>query len=648
MTALSINLHVADRLTIVVGGGPLAARRATTLLSAGARVQMVAPDFSTAAAAIDHADLVRIERRYEAAELKDAFLAIAATNDRDVNARVCADANAAGVLCSNASDPQSGDFTFPAAAHYGRVTIAVDTGGASPELAKKLLKQLGRHLDTHAGAAADTLAIMREHLLAVGPPDQRSPLLREFANLPLEMLAALSADDARKYVENAGTGPRDERASEASRILTCASRGSRLALMQTSSITSALERAGIESRVVTIATRGDLAPHRPLSEMNAENIFVKEIEVALLDGRADYAVHSCKDLPSTLDPGLQLIAISEREDPRDAFCSERFASFYELPSGARVGTSSIRRRAQLKSLRHDLEYVDCRGNVDTRLRKLREGEFDALVLAMAGLNRLSAAASSTVAFEVDEIVPAVGQGALAVETRSEGSELHETIRETINDTCTELAVVCERSALAALGGGCNAPIGVNAHFGAGALTVSGIVCSHDGSQTVAARATATVENPLQAAELGERLATQLLTSGAAQLLGSPEIGLPLAGRIIMLPRTQERESRIAPALERGGARVLQVRGAEEALQALGEGTVDMVVFASSGAVDTVSEMFPTWRVDATRPAIAAMGEASAGAAAERGVEADVVAEQPTIESLVVAIQRYFKHGVATR
>ena len=124
--------------------------------------------------------------------------------------------------------------------------------------------------------------------------------------------------------------------------------------------------------------------------------------------------------------------------------------------------------------------------------------------------------------------------------------------------------------------------------------------------------------------------------------------LPLAGRIIMLPRTQERESRIAPALERGGARVLQVRGAEEALQAFGEQTVDMVVFASSGAVDTVSGMFPTWRVDATRPAIAAMGEASAEAAAARGVEADVVAEEPSIESLVAAVQRYFKHGVALR
>ena len=617
------------------------------LLSAGARVRMVAPDFCPEALAIDHADLTRVERRYENSDLAGAILVLAATNETAVNARVCADARSAGVLCSDASDPQGGDFTFPAAGHYGRITIAVDTGGASPELSKKLLKQFSAQLDTHAGAAADTLGIMREHLFAVEPAAHRSRLLREFANLPLEMLAALSTDDARRYVENAVSGARDKRRSEGTQILTCASRGSRLALMQTASITSALERAGLQSRVLTIATQGDLAPHRPLSAMNAENIFVKEIETALLDGRADYAVHSCKDLPSTLDPGLRLIAISQREDPRDAFCSERFASFYELPPGARVGTSSVRRRAQLMSLRLDLEYVDCRGNVDTRLRKLREGEFDALVLAMAGLKRLSTSAPSTVAFEVDEIVPAVGQGSLAIETRSEESRLHDTIRQTINDTHAEVAVACERSALAALGGGCNAPIGIHAHFVTGALTVSGIVCSPDGSQTVAARATALIENPLQAADLGERLATQLLTSAAAELLGS-ELGLPLAGRVIMLPRTQERESRIAPALERGGARVLQVRGAEEALQALGEQTVDMVVFASSGAVDTVSEMFPTWRVDATRPAIVAMGEAAAGAAAARGVEADVVAEEPSIESLVAAIRRYFKHGVALK
>ena len=295
MTALPINLHVADRLVVVVGGGPLAARRAAMLLSAGARVRMVAPDFCSEALAIDRADLARVERRYENADLVGAFLVLAATNERDVNAQVCADTRSAGVLCSNASDPRSGDFTFPAAGHYGGITIAVDTGGASPELAKKLLDKLSAELDKDAGAAADTLRIMREHLFAVGPAAQRSHLLREFANLPLEMLAALSADDARKYVENAATGPEDKRRSETSQVLTCASRGSRLALVQTFSITSALERAGLESRVLTIATHGDLAPQRPLSAMNAENIFVKEIETALLERRADYAVHSCKD-----------------------------------------------------------------------------------------------------------------------------------------------------------------------------------------------------------------------------------------------------------------------------------------------------------------------------------------------------------------
>ncbi|MBV8726224.1 MAG: hydroxymethylbilane synthase [Candidatus Eremiobacteraeota bacterium] len=647
MKALSINLRIAHRLVVVVGGGRVAARRASTFLSAGARVRMIAPKFSAEAHALADPQLTRVDRNYENGDLADAFLVLAATNDAKVNAAICADAHEAQILCSNAADPDAGNFTLPAAAHHGNVTIAVDTAGASPELSKKILKQLGSALDRHAGAAAETLAIMRAHTFAIAETNQRRRLRREFANLPLDMLASLSADEARSYVETALSGAQID--SHSSSTVTCASRGSRLALTQTSSVTSALENAGIKSEILTIATHADLTPNQPLSAMNAENVFVKEIEAALMDGRADYAVHSCKDLPSTLDPALQLVAISAREDPRDAFCSERFASFYDLPSNARVGTSSVRRRAQLMCLRADLEYVDCRGNVDTRLRKLRDGQFDALVLATAGMARLGATSSTVVAFEPEEIVPAVGQGALAIEMRRGESDLHAMIRQTINDRRAELEIVCERAALATLGGGCKAPIGIHAEHRDAGLIVHGIVCSHDGSQTVTARASAVVETPVQSAALGERLASQLLISGAAQLLRSASgIGLPLAGRVIVLPRTQMRESRIAPALERCGARILQVHSAEEALQVFGEQTVDMVVFASSAAVDTVGEMFPTWRVDATRPAIATMGEHSAEAVAARGVAADVIAGEPSVESLVDAVQRYFRHEVTVR
>ncbi len=646
MKALSINLRVADRLAVIVGGGRVAARRAATLLNAGAEVRLVAPEFCAELAAMQNVRLRLIERPYERGDLAEAFIAVAATDDEATNARVSADSASAGIFCNDASQPERGDFTLPAVAHQGAITIAVDTGGASPRFAKRLLDKLGAAVDPRAPIAAETLMLMRRHARQIASGHERRRILNDAAELPLEVLAAMSADEAREHIEGAKDPSALDDETASAQTVTCASRGSRLALAQTRSITAKLQRIGIRSRIVTIATHGDLAPDRPLSTMNAENFFVKEIEAALLDGRADYAVHSCKDLPSTLDSQLQLVAISAREDPRDAFCSERFGSFYDLPSGARVGTSSPRRRAQLMSLRSDLDYIDCRGNVDTRLRKLAEGQFDALVLAMAGLRRLNAAAPTTVAFEPEEIVPAVGQGALAIEMRHGDSDLHRTIRQTLNNHVDELAIVCERTALAALGGGCSAPIGIHARFDGETLVAHGAVCSDDGSQIVTARISAPIVQVEDASDLGERLAGQLLISGAAQLLAAEgDMALPLAGKLILLPRTQERASRISPALERAGARVLQVRGAEEALRTLAEQSVDMVVFPSSGAVDTVEEMFRTWRVDAMRPAIAAMGEKSANAARVRGVEPDVVADEPSMESLVQAVRQYFSRGM---
>ena len=630
---LSINLRIAGRSVVVIGGGRVAARRAATLLKAGAYVRAVARQFCAEMIAAQNDRLEVIERPYEPSDLAGAFIAIAATDDPEINAAVCADAAVARILCNNVSQPEGGDFTFPAVAQRGRVTIAVDSAGASPAFSARLLNELMATVDPRAADAAETLALIRERGSTIEDPLERRRLLSAAAQLPLDTLASMKPEEAFAT-------PRPIESSAAQSV-TCASRGSRLALEQTSSITTKLERAGVRSRVLTVATRGDLSPHRPLSAMNAENIFVKEIETALLDGRADYAVHSCKDLPSSLDAGLELVAISPREDSRDAFCSERFASFFDLPPGASVGTSSVRRRAQLMSLRRDLEYVNCRGNVDTRLRKLRDGEFDAIVIAMAGLQRLGAAAHYTIAFELDEMVPAVGQGALAIEMRAEKSELQRTIRKTINDPKVEFAIACERAALAALGGGCNAPIGIHAHWNRSALLTFGIVCSEDGSRSVSGRVEDAPESVEEAAVLGRLLTSRLAAAGAGQLLGSEGGGLPLASRLILLPRTQDRDSRLAPALELAGAQVVQVRGGEEAARALAEQAVDMVVFASSGSVDTVGEMFRTWRVDATRPAIAAMGEKSADAATRRGVTPDVVAEEPTIESLVMAVRQYF-------
>jgi len=639
--ALSINLRARDRLVVVVGAGRVAARKAATLLRAGATVRMIAPEVDAAVRKMHGPRLEVIERRYEEGDLRGALLVIAATNDDEINAKICLAARAACVLCSNAGEPSTGDFSLPASLHRGAVTVTVDTGGASPNLAKRILEQIDARLDPQLGAASQTLKIMRSYIRTAALLPERGDVLREVAGLPLPFLASMNQPEAQDFVDRALRRRRGIRAAATEQTATCASRGSPLALAQTRTITSRLAEAGVNTRLLTIATRGDLMPNRPLSSLQAENIFVKEIETALLEGRADYAVHSCKDLPSILDRGLRLVAISEREDPRDAFCSERFASFDALPIGARVGTSSVRRRAQLAALRQDLDYCDCRGNVDTRLRKLRAGDFDAIVLAMAGMVRLGERAAYTVPFEPDELVPAVAQGALAIEMRAEDGDLAATIRATINDARSETAIVCERAALSSLGGGCNAPIGIHAQWKNETLEARGIVLSADGARFVSARLKTKATDTAQAIDLGKRLAAQLQACGAERILEEPSVVWPLIDKLILLPRTQKRPSRIAQALEEQGACVVQIRSAEEAPQALGERAPDMIVFPSSGAVEVVVPLLAAWQKSAFRPAVVAMGPLSAKAAARRGLTADRIAEDASVDSLLAAVRQHF-------
>lgn len=247
---------------------------------------------------------------------------------------------------------------------------------------------------------------------------------------------------------------------------------------------------------------------RPIERMDSVNVFVSELERALREGRADYAVHSCKDLPSTLTPDMHLAAIGAREDARDAFCSERFATFAELPAGSLVGTSSPRRRAQLEAMRPELRYESVRGNVETRLRKLRDGECDAIVLAMAGLRRLQTGANYVVPFASDEIVPAVGQGAIAVETRARDAALAAEIREAFEDAATRLCVTCERAALAEMRAGCSAPIGVYAELRDGAMSVCGFAQTQ-ATSTARARLEGNVRSIEEAQALGRAIAAEL-------------------------------------------------------------------------------------------------------------------------------------------
>ncbi|HET7815100.1 MAG TPA: hydroxymethylbilane synthase [Candidatus Baltobacteraceae bacterium] len=291
-------------------------------------------------------------------------------------------------------------------------------------------------------------------------------------------------------------------------VVVCASRASALAMTQTRAVAARLAQLGWATTILNITTTGDRDRVRSFAAIGSESLFVKELEIALRDGRAHYAVHSCKDLPSTLAEGMLLAAISQREDPRDAFCSERYERFEDLPAGAVVGSSSMRRRAQLMAMRPDLTYEDIRGNVDTRLEKLRSGKYDAIVLACAGLRRLNVSAKYMVPFEVTQMVPAVGQGALAVETL-EGASIAQRLRDAVNDGPTELAVTCERAALAHLRGGCQAPIGVHAYFEGGELCAIGAMTDEPGRPLRRAGVRAAVSNCAAAADLGVRLAEQM-------------------------------------------------------------------------------------------------------------------------------------------
>ena len=293
-------------------------------------------------------------------------------------------------------------------------------------------------------------------------------------------------------------------------MLIIGSRGSQLALWQARWIQSKLAELGEESQIEIIHTTGDKILDVALSKVGTKGLFTKEIEEALLSGAIDLAVHSLKDMPTEVPDGLTIAAISEREDPRDAVVGR---SISELPPNARVGTSSLRRSAQLRALRPDLEIENIRGNVDTRLRKLDEGQFDSILLASAGLRRLGLEARIMELLEPDAMCPAVGQGALAVETRNDGRHAHQLCRK-LDHTSTRVAVTAERAVLSALGGGCQVPIGALAQ-GWDPVNLQAIVISPDGRTLI--RASSEFE-PERAEQAGRELGEKLLAEGAGEIL----------------------------------------------------------------------------------------------------------------------------------
>ena len=300
------------------------------------------------------------------------------------------------------------------------------------------------------------------------------------------------------------------------KVLRIGTRASLLALTQSTWIKKQIEALYPQTQVdlVSISTKGDRILDVPLAKIGGKGLFVKEIEDALLDETVDIAVHSMKDVPTVLPTGLHIGIVPPREIPQDAFIANRFSSLAELPLGAAVGTSSLRRQSQLALLRPDLRITALRGNVDTRLRKLDEGVYDAIILAGAGLKRLGMAHRITALLDTDQMLPAIGQGSLAIELRCKDTELLEALQ-SLHHAPTALAVAAERAFLLRLEGGCQVPIGAHATVLEDQVRLTGLIASVDGSQCVKDTMTAPSS---QATELGVQLAESLLRKGGKAIL----------------------------------------------------------------------------------------------------------------------------------
>ena len=300
-----------------------------------------------------------------------------------------------------------------------------------------------------------------------------------------------------------------------------ATRKSILALWQSEHIKARIEaqHKGVKVVLEGMKTKGDVILDTPLAKIGGKGLFTKELEDSMLKGETDIAVHSLKDVPVVFPKGLRLAAICSREDTRDAMISEKFAKFSDLPHGAKVGTTSLRRKMQLLIMRPDIEIISLRGNVQTRLRKLKEGEFDAIILAMAGINRLNikAEVAHIYTFGFDEMIPAMGQGALGIEARDEKQILEQI--DFLNDENAVIETTIERDFVSVLEGGCQVPIGISARLQGDEISIDAIVGLPDGSEFIK-DSLKTNKDKFQS--VGKELAHKFIEKGAKELLKRAE------------------------------------------------------------------------------------------------------------------------------
>jgi hydroxymethylbilane synthase len=304
------------------------------------------------------------------------------------------------------------------------------------------------------------------------------------------------------------------------RHVVIATRESPLAIKQAESVKALLLNYHplLSIELLQLTTQGDRQLDTPLTEIGGKGLFVKELEEALLDGRADIAVHSMKDVPMTLPPGLFLPVIVEREDVRDAFLSNQYTSLAQLPSGASIGTASLRRQTQLRAIRSDVDMQDLRGNIHTRLRRLDDGDFTAIILAAAGLKRMHLVSRVRSYFSIEQCMPAAGQGALGIECLVDNEAIRDLIAP-LNHAITYICVSTERALCRKLGGNCKLPVAAYAQIHHGKLTLQGLVASADGTRILRVKRDGV---PKDAESIGVRCADELLQQGADKILAEYE------------------------------------------------------------------------------------------------------------------------------
>lgn len=299
------------------------------------------------------------------------------------------------------------------------------------------------------------------------------------------------------------------------KALRIGTRGSMLAKWQAEYVRKMIfQKTGVDAEIVVIKTLGDKMQQASFSQIGGKGVFIKELEEALLDDQIDIAVHSVKDIPTDVPSRLCFPAVCRREDARDCLVSPKGGTLSTLRNGARVGTSSLRRQAQLRHIRPDLDLRELRGNIDTRLRKAESGEYEAIVVAKAGLDRLGLSGRITEILSPEICMPAVGQGAIAVQARLRDEELGDALG-VLDDAETRAAIMAERALMGALQGGCQVPLGAWARIERGELVMDAVVCSVDGQQIVKQHGSGPVD---QAREVGQRLAEMLVNAGAGSIL----------------------------------------------------------------------------------------------------------------------------------